>query len=178
MTINGGEPQLISGDSCTYGDGRKRRRRPRLRIPVTDKRILEETYKLCKDLCGRRHRRFAGHRGKRKPSWRLTTQRQRYWPTTQQPRRRSMRLGRPAERHPLSGLPGRATRAHWKSCITLSGLVEDDFTSDSWAAFAGAMAQAAEVIADGEPLEADVTKAYDGLLNAAEGPGACSDQAA
>ena len=58
----------------------------------------------------------------------------------------------------------------------LSGLVEDDFTSSSWAAFAGAMAQAAEVIADGEPLEADVTKAYDGLLNAAEGLVRASDR--
>ena len=38
------------------------------------------------------------------------------------------------------------------------------------------MTQAAEVIADGEPLEADVTKAYDGLLNAAEGLVRASDR--
>ena len=41
---------------------------------------------------------------------------------------------------------------------------------------AGTMTQAAEVIADGEPLEADVTKAYDGLLNAAEGLVRASDR--
>ena len=57
----------------------------------------------------------------------------------------------------------------------MSGLVEDDFTSDSWAAFEEAMTQAAEVIADGEPLEADVTKAYEDLLNAAEGLVRASD---
>ena len=53
--------------------------------------------------------------------------------------------------------------------------MEDDFTSSSWAAFEEAMTQAAEVIADGEPLEADVTKAYEDLLNAAEGLVRASD---
>ena len=36
--------------------------------------------------------------------------------------------------------------------------------------------KAAEVLAEDEPLEADVTKAYDGLLNAAEGLVRASDR--
>ena len=50
----------------------------------------------------------------------------------------------------------------------LSDLVEDDFTSSSWALFEKAMEQAKEVVEDPEPLEGDITKAYEDLTAASK----------
>ena len=50
----------------------------------------------------------------------------------------------------------------------LSDLVEDDFTSSSWTLFEKAMEQAKEVVEDPEPLEGDITKAYEDLTSASK----------
>ncbi len=50
----------------------------------------------------------------------------------------------------------------------LSDLVEDDFTSSSWTLFEKAMEQAKEVVEDPEPLEGDITKAYEDLTAASK----------
>ena len=50
----------------------------------------------------------------------------------------------------------------------LKNLSESDYTSTSWAPFAEALQQAADVLADNEALENDITAAYDVLLNAAQ----------
>ena len=50
----------------------------------------------------------------------------------------------------------------------LSALVEDDFTSSSWTLFEKAMEQAKEVVEDPEPLEGDITKAYEDLTAASK----------
>ena len=50
----------------------------------------------------------------------------------------------------------------------LSALVEDDFTSSSWTLFEKAMEQAKEVVEDPEPLEGDITKAYEDLTSASK----------
>lgn len=50
----------------------------------------------------------------------------------------------------------------------LKNLSESDYTSTSWAPFAEALQQAADVLADNEALENDITAAYDALLNAAQ----------
>ena len=50
----------------------------------------------------------------------------------------------------------------------LKNLSESDYTSTSWAPFVEALQQAADVLADNEALENDITAAYDALLNAAQ----------
>ena len=50
----------------------------------------------------------------------------------------------------------------------LSALVEDDFTSSSWTLFEKAMEQAKEVVEDPEPLEGDITRAYEDLTAASK----------
>ena len=176
VTINGGEPQLISGNSYTYtATVENGAVNLDFVFEVTDKRILEETYNYAKtyvddgtvdSLVTAAKEAFmeaydaaaavladdAATQAQIDAAW----------------------SGLLNVIHYLDFQAGDASALE-ELYNLLSGLVEDDFTSDSWAAFAGAMAQAAEVIADGEPLEADVTKAYDGLLNAAEGLVRASD---
>ena len=177
VSINGGEPQLISGDSYTYtATVENGSIALDFVFEVTDKRILEETYNYAKtyvddgtvdSLVTAAKEAFmeaydaaaavladdAATQAQIDAAW----------------------SGLLNVIHYLDFQAGDASALEDLYNL-LSGLVEDDFTSDSWAAFAGAMAQAAEVIADGEPLEADVTKAYDGLLNAAEGLVRASDR--
>ena len=50
----------------------------------------------------------------------------------------------------------------------LKNLSEENYTSESWKPFAEALAQAAEVVADKEALEGDISKAYDDLQNSFE----------
>ena len=50
----------------------------------------------------------------------------------------------------------------------LKNLSESDYTSTSWAPFVEALQQAADVLADNEALENNITAAYDALLNAAQ----------
>ena len=176
VTINGGEPQLISGDTYTYtATVENGSIALDFVFEVTDKRILEETYNYAKtyvddgtvdSLVTAAKEAFmeaydaaaavladdAATQAQIDAAW----------------------SGLLNVIHYLDFQAG-DTSALEELYNLLSGLVEDDFTSSSWAAFADAMAQAAEVIADGEPLEADVTKAYDGLLNAAEGLVRASD---
>ena len=45
-------------------------------------------------------------------------------------------------------------------------LIEEDFTAESWAEMLEKLAAAEDVAAQDEPLDADVTEAYDGLYNA------------
>ena len=176
VTINGGEPQLISGDTYTYtATVENGSIALDFVFEVTDKRILEETYNYAKtyvddgtvdSLVTAAKEAFmeAYNTAAAVLADDAATQAQidAAW------------SGLLNAIHYLDFQAGDASALE-ELYNLLSGLVEDDFTSDSWAAFADAMAQAAEVIADGEPLEADVTKAYDGLLNAAEGLVRASD---
>ena len=177
VTINGGEPQLISGDTYTYtATVENGSIALDFVFEVTDKRILEETYNYAKTYVD------DGTVDS------LVTAAKEAFMEAYDAAAAVLADGAATQAQIDAAWSGLLNVIHYldfqagdASALEelynlLSGLVEDDFTSDSWAAFAGAMAQAAEVIADGEPLEADVTKAYDGLLNAAEGLVRASDR--
>ena len=176
VSIDGAEPELINGDSYTYtvpmeGDGVVLD----FVFEVTDKRILEETYNYAKTYVD-----------DGTVDSLVTAAKEAFMEayeaaaavldddTATQAQIDAAWNDLLNVIHYLDFQAGDASALEELYNI-LSGLVEDDFTSDSWAAFEEAMTQAAEVIADGEPLEADVTKAYEDLLNAAEGLVRASD---
>ena len=176
VSIDGAEPELISGDSYTYtvpmeGDGVVLD----FVFEVTDKRILEETYNYAKTYVD-----------DGTVDSLVTAAKEAFMEayeaaaavldddTATQAQIDAAWNDLLNVIHYLDFQAGDASALEELYNI-LSGLVEDDFTSDSWAAFEEAMTQAAEVIADDEPLEADVTKAYEDLLKAAEGLVRASD---
>ena len=168
VTVNGQE-ELISGDSYTYtvemtGEGVDLD----FVFEVTDKRILEQTYQYAKpyvddgtvdSLVTEAREAFMEAYDAAEDVLNNTAATQ-----TEIDQAWSDLLN---VLHYLNFQPGDKSALEELYNI-LSDLVEDDFTSSSWALFEKAMEQAKEVVEDPEPLEGDITKAYEDLTAASK----------
>ena len=168
VAVNGQE-ELISGDSYTYtvemtGEGVDLD----FVFEVTDKRILEQTYQYAKpyvddgtvdSLVTEAKEAFLEAYGAAEDVLNNTAATQ-----TEIDKAWSDLLN---VLHYLNFQPGDKSALEELYNI-LSDLVEDDFTSSSWTLFEKAMEQAKEVVEDPEPLEGDITKAYEDLTAASK----------
>ena len=168
VAVNGQE-ELISGDSYTYtvemtGEGVDLD----FVFEVTDKRILEQTYQYAKpyvddgtvdSLVTEAKEAFMEAYGAAEDVLNNTAATQ-----TEIDKAWSDLLN---VLHYLNFQPGDKSALEELYNI-LSDLVEDDFTSSSWALFEKAMEQAKEVVEDPEPLEGDITRAYEDLTAASK----------
>ena len=168
VAVNGQE-ELISGDSYTYtvemtGEGVDLD----FVFEVTDKRILEQTYQYAKpyvddgtvdSLVTEAKEAFMEAYGAAEDVLNNTAATQ-----TEIDKAWSDLLN---VLHYLNFQPGDKSALEELYNI-LSNLVEDDFTSSSWTLFEKAMEQAKEVVEDPEPLEGDITKAYEDLTAASK----------
>ena len=168
VTVNGQE-ELISGDSYTYtvemtGEGVDLD----FVFEVTDKRILEQTYQYAKpyvddgtvdSLVTEAKEAFMEAYDAAEAVLNNTAATQ-----TEIDKAWSDLLN---VLHYLNFQPGDKSALEELYNI-LSDLVEDDFTSSSWTLFEKAMEQAKEVVEDPEPLEGDITKAYEDLTAASK----------
>ena len=168
VAVNGQE-ELISGDSYTYtvemtGEGVDLD----FVFEVTDKRILEQTYQYAKpyvddgtvdSLVTEAREAFMEAYGAAEDVLNNTAATQ-----TEIDKAWSDLLN---VLHYLNFQPGDKSALEELYNI-LSNLVEDDFTSSSWTLFEKAMEQAKEVVEDPEPLEGDITKAYEDLTSASK----------
>ncbi len=168
VAVNGQE-ELISGDSYTYtvemtGEGVDLD----FVFEVTDKRILEQTYQYAKpyvddgtvdSLVTEAKEAFMEAYGAAEDVLNNTAATQ-----TEIDKAWSDLLN---VLHYLNFQPGDKSALEELYNI-LSNLVEDDFTSSSWTLFEKAMEQAKEVVEDPEPLEGDITRAYEDLTAASK----------